>query len=94
MTGGPGEKDQTDRKQATRQGLAYQGASEAVVSVLIAAGIGYWIDGRFETSPFGLLIGTMIGFASMVLRLLRLGKQLEALGDPATGGDEDGHEPR
>jgi F0F1-type ATP synthase assembly protein I len=55
---------------------AYQGAFEAVGSVLIACAFGYWVDSRWETAPYGLLLGTLVGFAAMVLRLIRLGKEL------------------
>ena len=57
-------------------------------AILIAAGIGYWVDTRFGTSPYGLFTGTIVGFSAFVLRLLRLGKQLEKMGDPALA-DED-----
>lgn len=73
----PGDPNPEERQQAAQsQGKAYQGAFEAIFAILISAGIGLWIDSRFETSPWGLAIGTSIGFASFVLRLLRLGKQL------------------
>jgi F0F1-type ATP synthase assembly protein I len=73
----PGDPSPEEREQATRhQGKAYQGAFEAVFAILIAAGVGLWIDNRFETSPWGLAIGTTFGFVTFVLRLLRLGKQL------------------
>lgn len=85
------QTEQTDRqRQARRQGQAYQAAFEAVVAILIAAGLGYWVDGRFDTAPWGLLIGTALGFASFVLRLLRLGRQLQGL-DADAGADEDGN---
>ncbi|MBW2271403.1 MAG: AtpZ/AtpI family protein [Deltaproteobacteria bacterium] len=80
MTGEEPELER-QRRRASRQGLAYQGAFEAVVAILIVSGIGLWIDGRYETSPWGLLIGTAIGFASFVIRLLRLGKRLQELAD-------------
>ncbi len=70
------------RRQASRQGRAYQGAFEAVAAILIAAGIGLWIDAHYETSPWGLLIGTVFGFVTFVIRLLRLGKRLQELADP------------
>ena len=54
---------------------AYQGAFEAIGSVLIACAFGYWIDSRWDTKPYGMLIGTVVGFAAMVLRLIRLGKE-------------------
>jgi F0F1-type ATP synthase assembly protein I len=63
--------------RARRQGLAYQGAFEAVVAILIAIGIGYWADQHFGTSPRYLLIGAVVGFGSFVLRLLKLGRRLE-----------------
>ena len=90
MTSRPGEKDQTERQRtARRQGLAYQGAFEAVAAILIAAGIGYWIDARYETTPFGVVIGAIVGFSAFVRRLLRLGRQLEELGDPGVANHED-----
>jgi F0F1-type ATP synthase assembly protein I len=75
----------SDPSGARRQGQAYQGAVEAVFAILIAAGIGYWADGRFGTSPWLLLLGFAIGFASFVLRLFRLGRQLRE-GAPPQGG--------
>ncbi|MGH0029157.1 MAG: AtpZ/AtpI family protein [Myxococcota bacterium] len=87
MTGQPNDDQQTERQRtARRQGLAYQGAFEAVIAILIAAGIGLWADGRFDTSPRYLIIGTIVGFGSFVLRLLRLGRQLQEAAEP---GDPD-----
>lgn len=78
MTGRPNDEEQTERRREARhQGMAYQGAFEAVAAILIAAGIGYWLDDRYGISPWGLLIGTALGFASFVMRLLRLGRQLQ-----------------
>lgn len=85
MTDGSDEKE----RSARRQGTAYQGALEAVFAILIAGGIGYWADGRFGTSPWLLLLGFAIGFASFVLRLFQLGRQLRE-GEPPTGGKSEG----
>jgi len=57
---------------------AYQGAFEAVGSVLIGCGFGYWVDSYWDTAPVGLLTGVIVGFAAMVLRLVRLGKELHS----------------
>ena len=63
-----------------RRGIAaYQAAFEAVMAIPIAIGIGYWLDGRFDTTPTLLLLGAVIGFGALVLRLLRLGRQLQSL---------------
>lgn len=55
---------------------AYQGAFEAVMAVLVGAGLGYWVDLRWESTPIGVISGVVIGFAAMVVRLLRLGREL------------------
>ncbi len=72
------QDDATERRQqARRQGLAYQGAIEAVLAIPIATGGGYWLDSRFDTSPILLILGAAAGFAAFVVRLLRLGRQLQ-----------------
>jgi len=75
------DEEPSDARKGRRKGLAYQGASEAVFAIPVATGIGYWLDGRFGTSPYLLILGAALGFAAFVTRLLRLGKQLQALGD-------------
>jgi F0F1-type ATP synthase assembly protein I len=60
-----------------RQGAVYQGAFEAVIALLIAGGVGAWLDGYFDTAPWLLLIGTAIGFASFTIRLVRLGRWMK-----------------
>ena len=67
-----------------RQAKAYEGAFEAVVSVIIATTVGYFADGYFDSSPIGLFTGVVLGFAAMVLRLVRLGKEL-GYTDPPDG---------
>jgi len=76
--------DQKERS-GRRDGAAYQGALEAVFAILIAGGIGYWADGRFGTSPWLLILGFVIGFASFVLRLFRLGRRLNEGVPPVSG---------
>ena len=78
MTHRPDDTEQSNRwRAARRQGLAYQGGGEAVFAMLIATGLGYWADQHFGTSPRYLLIGMIFGFSAFVLRLLRLGRQLQ-----------------
>lgn len=68
---------------------AYQGAFEAVGAVLVGVGFGFWVDSRWETGPWGVLVGVVLGFAAMVLRLVRLGKELNP---DALGANEAGTE--
>ena len=78
--------EEPSTKPNTRQGsAAYQGTMEAVFAILIAVGIGFFVDRTFETFPVFLLIGVALGFTAFVLRLVRLGRELnepEESGDP------------
>jgi len=60
-----------------RGARAYQGALEAVFAIPIAAGLGYWADAHFGTAPCWLLVGLVLGFASFVMRLVRMRKLVE-----------------
>ena len=93
MSGPPQGDAQERQRNARRQGLAYQGAFEAFVAILIAMGAGHWVDQRFGTSPLYFLIGTAVGFGAFVLRLVRLGRQLQQAAKP--GDDQpSGKHPR
>ena len=72
-----------------RQAKAYQGAFESVAAVVIASLIGYWTDGYFDSSPAGLLIGVALGFLAMVLRLVRLGRELNMTGEAASPPEDE-----
>jgi len=74
------------RAAASAGSDAYQGAFEAVGSVLIACALGYWVDRSWGTAPIGLLVGAVIGFAAMVVRLMRMGKELHPEGDAGASG--------
>lgn len=77
-------RERFKRAAAAAGSEAYQGAFEAIGSVLIACAFGYWVDYRWDTAPIGLLVGTAVGFAAMVLRLVRLGKEVH----PDPGSEE------
>ena len=36
--------------------------------------IGWWLDARFKTTPWLLIIGALLGFAVSLLELIRLAK--------------------
>ena len=74
-----GEGRQTGQAGSRRSGKAYEGAFEAVASILIAGGLGYWADATWDTSPRYLLVGFAIGFGAFVLRLYRLGGAMQTL---------------
>ncbi len=67
-------------RTAGMRGAAYgfKIASEFVAGVLVGTAIGYGIDRLFGTTPFGLIVFLMIGFAAGVLNVLRGAAQATA----------------
>lgn len=45
---------------------------ELVLSVFLAAGLGYWLDGRLGTSPVLTVIGAVTGFAAGLRRAYKV----------------------
>lgn len=89
----PGPGRSPERGRAARRGAAaYQGALEAVLAIAIAAGVGFWVDERFETGPRWLIVGTIVGFGAFTLRLWRMRTLFEDDASderPADPGRED-----
>jgi F0F1-type ATP synthase assembly protein I len=59
---------------------------EAVFAILVAVGIGFFVDRTFETFPAFILVGVVVGFAAFVVRLFRLGRELN---EPEGSGDTE-----
>ena len=75
-------RDRSQREEKRRQALAYQGAIEAVASIGIGGGLGYFADAHFHTSPYLLLLGFVVGFGAFFTRLARLRRTLESIEKP------------
>lgn len=84
---------------ADRQGqtLALRLATEFVAGILVGGAIGWFFDGWLGTSPWGLIVFLLLGFAAGVLNALRTAgvvrespAQLKASGEgeKVTGGEE------
>jgi F0F1-type ATP synthase assembly protein I len=84
MTGPSSDQQSEDRRRGI---AAYQGALEAVLAIVISAGIGYWADQRLDTQPRWLIVGTCIGFAAFVLRLFRMRTLFEDASPRTKGPD-------
>jgi ATP synthase protein I len=51
---------------------------ELGVSVIIGMAMGYWVDSKFDTDPFGLFVGMGLGFVAAFRSIRRTLKILEA----------------
>jgi ATP synthase protein I len=63
------EIDATVRASALARGFRL--SSELVAGVVVGAAIGWGIDYAFSTSPWGLIIFFLLGFAAGVMNLMR-----------------------
>ena len=53
-----------------RSGPVATASYSLVGAILLLGGVGYWLDGRLETSPWltvgGLLLGIVVGFYELI----------------------------
>jgi ATP synthase protein I len=65
----------TDRGRARAAGSGFARgfrlASELVAGVLVGAGVGWVLDRLIGTSPFGLIIFLLLGFAAGIVNVVR-----------------------
>lgn len=63
---------------------------EAAVAIPIAMGLGWFGDRHFGTEPILLIVGLGFGFATFVIRLLRMREIVESEASAAASAGADG----
>ena len=61
--------------------------TEFIAAVLVGAGLGYLIDLGLGTSPWGLLILLLMGFAAGILNVIRVVTAMNKAAPPPPGSD-------
>jgi ATP synthase protein I len=61
--------------------------TEFIAAILVGAGLGYLIDLGLGTSPWGLLILLMVGFAAGILNVIRVVAEMNAASPAPPGSD-------
>ncbi|MCC2112184.1 MAG: AtpZ/AtpI family protein [Hyphomicrobiales bacterium] len=69
QAGGPDGEDPTAKMSAF--GQAWRLSSELVAGVAVGAAMGWALDRWLDTSPWGMIVFLLLGFAAGVLNLLR-----------------------
>lgn len=75
MADGPA-KPPGDGKPDDASTLRYIGAAttvgfEFLATILLPGGLGYWLDGRFDTRPWLMIAGGVFGFGVGLYRMLK-----------------------
>jgi ATP synthase protein I len=77
-------RDATPEMSGVARGLRI--GTEFIAAILVGAGIGYLIDLGLGTSPWGLLIMFLVGFAAGILNVTRVVAEFNAV-PPAGAGN-------
>jgi len=68
-----GERQEIDASaRASALARGFRLSSELVAGVVVGAAIGWGIDYLFSTSPWGLIVFFLLGFAAGVINLMRV----------------------
>jgi ATP synthase protein I len=70
-------------------GLGLRIATELVVSVCLGGALGWAADDHWGVTPWGLMIGLGIGFASGVLTVYRVARGVDTVMGPLPGAKKD-----
>ena len=82
------------QREMTGLGRAYRLAAEFVAAILVGLGLGLGIDWLFGTSPWGMIILLLLGFAAGVVNVVRAAAEINAERakgpmPPSVSDDED-----
>lgn len=65
------EKDDAKAGSAAGYGQALKLSSEFIAGIVVGAALGWFVDRLAGTSPWGLIVGLLLGFGAGVLNVLR-----------------------
>lgn len=65
------ERTRTERSSMRGYALAFRLSAELVAGVLVGAVIGYLLDTFAGTTPWGMIVFLLLGFAAGILNVLR-----------------------
>jgi ATP synthase protein I len=87
------EADRSSRANATGYGMAVRLGSEFIAAVLVGAALGWGLDKVAGTSPWGLMVLLLLGFAAGVTNVVRAAGSSGSAAGRRTDG-EGGVPPR
>ena len=73
----------------TRKLGFYYSLAQVGMEMALPAGVGYWIDYAFQTQPWGVIIGAVLGLAVGMLHLVALLNQQNKNRKASSGTKQD-----
>ncbi|MEE2525282.1 AtpZ/AtpI family protein [Hyphobacterium sp. HN65] len=70
------QESKYDRPNSNGWAIGFRYGTEFIVGVLVGAALGFLVDRFLGIAPFGILIGTLIGFGAGTLNVVRAAKEL------------------
>lgn len=67
----PTQPEPSKEGQKNALALALSVGWELASFTLLGVGLGYWLDGHFNSSPWGTLVGALFGIVLGLYRLIR-----------------------
>lgn len=84
-------KEEESRSRPTGWAVGLRYGSEFMAGVIVGIGLGFLADWILNSSPWGMLIGALLGFTAGTLNVVRAAKEVNAAGDM---GAESRQDPR
>lgn len=81
------EQDMDSQKRASNLARGFQLSGEFVAGILLGGGVGWAIDYFAGISPWGLIVGLMLGFAAGTLNVMRSAGVIAQQGETWTKKD-------
>ena len=86
--------DEVREREMSGWGRGFRLASEFVAAIIVGALLGWGVDSLFGTTPWGMIILLLLGFAAGVLNVVRAAAELNAEAakepmPPSVPDDED-----
>ena len=75
----PGDKRERENRQRHRRAMSLSLMIPAILAAapLVGLGIGWWLDGMLNSSPWGKLLGLIVGFAAAGREIRKLLQRID-----------------
>ncbi len=69
------DNNRDGRSSAARGYVLASRVTSISIQMALPPGVGWWLDERFATSPWLMIVGVLLGFSVAMLELLKFAKE-------------------